>query len=209
MGRKDRDVEELRRAVQVGLTGASGPTLVESVMQQVFKLPAFQEHRTLRWKFKQMSKASGKQGATIYELKCQIAELRGLMDAKERAGARSERDADTDNLGMQAAIVLQDEQIQRLTTQLDYQDTAINLMRAENAKRLSRIEELEAQLELANAAVAGLESKLALARQVRDNSYPYSPWFPSRLPADVPPVTWNPSTLGPVIGQAENDQVSA
>ena len=47
------------------------------------------EVRALRWKIKQLGKQAGKQGQTIYELRCQLAELRSLMSKEQRGYVRT------------------------------------------------------------------------------------------------------------------------
>jgi hypothetical protein len=46
----------------------------------------------LQWKLKQLGKQCGRQGRTIYELRCALAEVRGLMDKRERGELRVSRD---------------------------------------------------------------------------------------------------------------------
>lgn len=50
------------------------------------------EIRHLKWQKKQLAKQCGKQGQTIYELRCQLAEMRGLIDKRERGELRVGRE---------------------------------------------------------------------------------------------------------------------
>lgn len=175
MGRVDGAAAELRTVVAEAAGLRSDSPFVREVVNAVVQLPAFQRYRDLRWKFKNMAKASGKQGATIYELRCQLAELRGLMDSRSRAEARRE-EIDEDSAGERGVAV---ERQLRTIKRLQDRD---KILTSHLEARDRRIKALEDQ-------VAGLESKLALARQVRDNAWPYAPYFPTP-PADVPKAPW-------------------
>jgi len=46
------------------------------------------EIRLLRRQLKQLGQHCGRQGQMIYQLRCQLAELRGLMEARDRGEVR-------------------------------------------------------------------------------------------------------------------------
>jgi predicted RNase H-like nuclease (RuvC/YqgF family) len=82
--------------------------------------------RKLRFDKKQLARQCGRQGRTIYELRCALAEVRGLMDKRERGELRVSRDVRIahgmlleENFGLRR-------QIQDLTSELDSKTVQLN-----------------------------------------------------------------------------------
>jgi hypothetical protein len=73
----------------------------------------------LQWKLKQLGRQCGRQGRTIYELRCALAEVRGLMDKRERGELRVSRDVRiAHGMLMEENLALR-RQVEYLTTELN------------------------------------------------------------------------------------------
>lgn len=183
MGRKDRDAAELRQAIEraVKITRLDiSDDLFDQIMKEVWALPAFYSYRDLRWKFKNMAKASGKQGATIYDLRCQLAELRGLMSGAERS---MERFYQREEIPEDSRVALPDV-VARLNEQIGRLEVTLR-------STVKALKDRDEQIKRLESTVAGLEAKLALSRQ---SLYPQqNVSFQPRLPADVHRPVFDPT----------------
>ncbi len=65
--------------------------LIALITEQLSGLPESHTVRDLRWTVKNLGKQNGKQAQKIYDLRCQLAEVRGLTQV-DRTGYRALRD---------------------------------------------------------------------------------------------------------------------
>jgi Mg2+ and Co2+ transporter CorA len=65
--------------------------LTKGIVAEIEKSDFHREVRSLRWKVKNLGKQNGKQAQRIYELRCQLAEARGLITV-DASAYRSLRD---------------------------------------------------------------------------------------------------------------------
>jgi hypothetical protein len=80
----------------------------------------------LQWKLKQLGRQCGRQGRTIYELRCALAEVRGLMDKRERGELRVSRDVRIAHGMLMEENAALRRQVEELTAELDSKTVQLN-----------------------------------------------------------------------------------